>query len=34
VATLRKKADTASISRDAALMTVPGAKKSSETDLV
>jgi hypothetical protein len=34
VATLRKKADSASVSRDASLMTVPGARKSSETDLV
>jgi hypothetical protein len=33
VATLRKKATTASISRDAATMVVPGAKKAGETEL-
>ena len=33
VATLRKKADTATISRDVAVMTVPEAKKSAETEL-
>ncbi len=33
VATLRKKATASTISRDASLMTVPGAKKSAETDL-
>lgn len=33
VATLKKKADTTTISRDVSLMTVPGAKATGETDL-
>ena len=33
VATLRKKATTTTISRDVATMTVPGAKRTSETEL-
>ena len=34
VATLRKKATAASVSRDASLMTVPGASRAAETGLV